>query len=182
MPSKRSTRDEVQIHQDANRQAPVLFVGNPLPMRIYDVQTLRFLEANGSAAPVLAAVNVSPLQLMRSDIVAEVREAISQSGIGPIWLEMEITERVALNFDEIAMRMEHLAEMGIRFAMDDFSTGYSSFQHLDRLPISTLKIDRSFIQQLSEASRSYPIVQAIIAMGHSLQMQIIAEGVEQEDQ
>ena len=133
MPSKRSTRDEVQIHQDANRQAPVLFVGNPLPMRIYDVGTLRFLEANESATPVLAAVNVSPLQLMRSDFVAEVREAISQSGIDPIWLEMEITERVALNFDEIAKRMEHLAEMGLRFAADDFGTAYSSFQHLDPL-------------------------------------------------
>ncbi len=66
--------------------------------------------------------------------------------------------------------------------VDDFGTGYSSLQHLNYLPISTLKIDCSFIQQLSVASHSYPGVQAIIAMEHSLQMQIIAEGVEHEDQ
>ena len=132
--------------------------------------------------PLCIAVNVSPLQLMRPDFAAEVERAISESGIDPSWLEMEITERVVLDFDEIARRMRPLADMGIRFAVDDFGTGYSSLQHLHRLPISTLKIDRSFIQQLSKASRSYPIVKAIIAMGHSLQMEIIAEGVEHEDQ
>jgi diguanylate cyclase (GGDEF)-like protein/PAS domain S-box-containing protein len=134
------------------------------------------------AIPVRVAVNVSPLQLMHAEFTAEVRQALSQSGADPSWLEMEITERVVLNFDEVAKRMEELAAMGIRFAVDDFGTGYSSLQHLYRLPISTLKIDRSFVQQLSESSRSYPIVQAIVAMGHSLQMQIIAEGVEYEDQ
>jgi diguanylate cyclase (GGDEF)-like protein/PAS domain S-box-containing protein len=132
--------------------------------------------------PLCIAVNVSPLQLMRPDFAAEVKRAVSDSGIDPTWLEMEITERVVLDFDEIARRMRPLADMGIRFAVDDFGTGYSSLQHLNRLPISTLKIDRSFVQQLSKASRSYPIVKAIIAMGHSLQMQIIAEGVEHEDE
>jgi diguanylate cyclase (GGDEF)-like protein/PAS domain S-box-containing protein len=137
---------------------------------------------SGRTKPVRITVNVSPLQLMRSNFVAEVRQVISESGIDPAWLEMEITERVVLNFDEIAKRMEELAEIGIRFAVDDFGTGYSSLQHLQRLPISTLKIDRSFVHQLSESSRSYPIVKAIIAMGHSLQMEVIAEGVETEDQ
>jgi diguanylate cyclase (GGDEF)-like protein/PAS domain S-box-containing protein len=132
--------------------------------------------------PVCIAVNVSPLQLMRSDFAAEVKEIISRSGIEPAWLEMEITERVVLNFDEIAKRVEQLAAIGIRFAVDDFGTGYSSLQHLHRLPISTLKIDRSFVHQLSESSRSYSIVKALIAMGHSLQMEVIAEGVETEDQ
>ena len=132
--------------------------------------------------PVCIAVNVSPLQLMRPDFAAEVEQAITMSGIRPEWLEMEITERVVLNFDEIGRRMEQLAALGVRFAVDDFGTGYSSLQHLHGLPISTLKIDRSFIAQLSEASRSYPIVKAILAMGHSLQMQVIAEGVENEDQ
>jgi diguanylate cyclase (GGDEF)-like protein/PAS domain S-box-containing protein len=132
--------------------------------------------------PVCIAVNVSPLQLMRSDFAAEVKEIISRSGVEPAWLEMEITERVVLNFDEIAKRVEQLAAIGIRFAVDDFGTGYSSLQHLHRLPISTLKIDRSFVHQLSESSRSYSIVKALIAMGHSLQMEVIAEGVETEDQ
>lgn len=132
--------------------------------------------------PVSIAVNVSPLQLMRSDFLAEVQHAIARSGINPQWLEIELTERVVLDIDEAAERMVQLAAMGIRFALDDFGTGYSSLQHLQRLPISTLKIDRSFIQQLCESSRSYSIVKAIIAMGHGLQMQVIAEGVEREDQ
>lgn len=133
-------------------------------------------------APVRLAVNISPLQLMRSDFVGEVQEVISEAGIEPSWLEMEITERVVLNIDEIAPRMTELADMGIRFAVDDFGTGYSSLQHLHRLPISTLKIDCSFIQLLCESSRSYSLVKSIIAMGHSLQMEVIAEGVEHDDQ
>lgn len=133
-------------------------------------------------SPVCIAVNISPLQLMRPDFVTEVRQAISESGINPAWLEMEITERVVLNINEIAKRMSELAEIGIRFAVDDFGTGYSSLQHLHRLPVSTLKIDCSFVQQLCESSRSYSIVKSIIAMGHSLHMEVIAEGVEHEDQ
>jgi len=133
--------------------------------------------------PLRIAVNVSPLQLMRLDFAAEVREILAQSGVNPEWLEMEITERVVLNFDVIAQRMKEISAMGIRFAVDDFGTGYSSLQHLHRLPISTVKIDRSFVQRLCEAnSSSYPIVEAIIAMGHSLNMQVIAEGVEDKDQ
>jgi diguanylate cyclase (GGDEF)-like protein len=132
--------------------------------------------------PGRIAVNVSPLQLMRSDFAAEVQQAVLESGVDPALLEMEITERVVLNFDEIGKRMEELAAMGIRFAVDDFGTGYASLQHLHRLPISTLKIDRSFIQRLCESSRSYPIVKAIIELAHSLRMQVIAEGVEDEDQ
>jgi diguanylate cyclase (GGDEF)-like protein len=131
---------------------------------------------------VRIAVNVSPLQLMRSDFAAEVQRAILESGAEPALLEIEITERVVLNFDEIAKRMSAFAAMGIRFALDDFGTGYASLQHLHRLPISTLKIDRSFIQRSCESSRSYPIVKAIIELAHSLKMQVIAEGVEDEDQ
>jgi len=136
----------------------------------------------GRETPVCIAINISPLQLMRPDFVSEIRQVISKSGINPAWLEMEITERVVVNINEVAGRMTELAEIGIRFAVDDFGTGYSSLQHLHRLPISTLKIDRSFIQQLCESSRSYSIVKSIIAMGHGLQMEVIAEGVEHEDQ
>ena len=87
-----------------------------------------------------------------------------------------------MNFDEIAKHMAEFAAMGIRFALDDFGTGYTALQHLHRLPISTLKIDRSFIQRLCESSRSHPIVKAIIELAHSLKIQVIAEGVEDEDQ
>lgn len=132
--------------------------------------------------PVRIAVNVSPLQLTRADFVTEVKRVIQESGIDPTWLEIEITERVVLNFDEVAKRMLELSEMGILFAVDDFGTGYSSLRHLYQLPISTVKIDRCFVQRLCESSRSYPIVAAIIAMGHSLNMQVLAEGVEEQEQ
>ncbi len=89
---------------------------------------------------------------------------------------------MVLNFDEVAKRMLELSEMGILFAVDDFGTGYSSLRHLYQLPISTVKIDRCFVQRLCESSRSYPIVAAIIAMGHSLNMQVLAEGVEEQEQ
>jgi diguanylate cyclase (GGDEF)-like protein/PAS domain S-box-containing protein len=137
---------------------------------------------SGRSIPVRVAINVSPLQLMQPEFLSQVRAAVSQSGIDPGWLEMEITERVVLNPNEIVERMTELARMGIRFAVDDFGTGYSSLQHLHQLPVSTLKIDCSFIRQLCESSRSYSLVKSIIAMGHSLHMEVIAEGVEHEDQ
>jgi EAL domain-containing protein (putative c-di-GMP-specific phosphodiesterase class I) len=91
-----------------------------------------------------------------------VQQAILELGVDPALLEIEITERVVLNFDEIAKRMTEIAAMGIRFAVDDFGTGHASLQHLHRLPISTLK--------------------AIIELAHSLKTQVIAEGVEDQDQ
>jgi EAL domain-containing protein (putative c-di-GMP-specific phosphodiesterase class I) len=131
---------------------------------------------------VRVAVNVSPSQLMRKEFASEVAESLSKWNIDPACLEMEITERAILNFDEIRREMQELSAMGIRFAVDDFGTGYSSLQHLHRLPISAVKIDRSFVQRLCDSSSSYPIVKAIIAVGHSMKMEVIAEGVELEEQ
>lgn len=132
--------------------------------------------------PISLSINISPLQLMRSGFVLEVQEAIDGSGINPAWLHMEISERAILNIEELVKPMTQLATMGIRFAVDDFGMGNSSIRHLHRLPISTLKLDQSFIQQLCQSSRSYSIVKAVISMGHSLDMRVIAEGVENEDQ
>jgi diguanylate cyclase (GGDEF)-like protein len=133
-------------------------------------------------SPLRIAVNVSPSQLMRKEFASEVGDSLSKWKIDPACLEMEITERAILNFDEISTEIQELSAMGIRFAVDDFGTGYSSLQHLHRLPISTVKIDRSFVQRLCDSSSSYPIVKAIIAVGHSMKMEVIAEGVEQEEQ
>jgi EAL domain-containing protein (putative c-di-GMP-specific phosphodiesterase class I) len=135
-----------------------------------------------STSPTRVAVNVSPSQLMRKEFASEVADSLAKWKIDPTCLEMEITERAILNFDEISTEMHELASMGVRFAVDDFGTGYSSLQHLHRLPISAVKIDRSFVQRLCDSSSSYPIVKAIIAVGHSMKMEVIAEGVEQEEQ
>ena len=128
------------------------------------------------------AVNVSPLQIRKKDFPAKVLEVVKESGITPSCLELEITERVMLNFDEVAAHMRQLAAAGITFAVDDFGMGYSSLQHLHRLPIATVKIDRSFVQRICGPGGAYPIVEAIISVGHSLGMQVIAEGVEDEGQ
>lgn len=135
-----------------------------------------------STSPLRVAVNVSPSQLMRKEFASEVAASLAKWRIDPGCLEMEITERAILNIDEISSEMQELAGMGVRFAVDDFGTGYSSLQHLHRLPISTVKIDRSFVQRLCDSSSSYPIVKAIIAVGHSMKMEVIAEGVEHEEQ
>jgi len=132
--------------------------------------------------PISIAINLSPLQLMRTDFPHEVQEVISASGIDPAWLEMEISERVVVKFKDMVKPMEQLAAMGVRFAVDNFGTGYSSLQHLLQLPVSTLKLDRAFIQQLSDSSRSYSIVKAVISMAHGLNMHVIAEGIEHEGQ
>ncbi|MGD0646798.1 MAG: EAL domain-containing protein [Acidobacteriaceae bacterium] len=135
-----------------------------------------------SPSPIRVAVNVSPSQLMRKEFASEVADSLAKWKIDPSCLEMEITERAILNFDEISTEMHKLSGIGVRFAVDDFGTGYSSLQHLHRLPISAVKIDRSFVQRLCDSSSSYPIVKAIIAVGHSMKMEVIAEGVEQEEQ
>jgi diguanylate cyclase (GGDEF)-like protein/PAS domain S-box-containing protein len=135
-----------------------------------------------SASAMRVAVNVSASQLMRKEFASEVADSLGKWKIDPACLEMEITERAILNFDEISTEMHELSSMGVRFAVDDFGTGYSSLQHLHRLPISAVKIDRSFVQRLCDSSSSYPIVKAIIAVGHSMKMEVIAEGVEQEEQ
>lgn len=128
------------------------------------------------------AVNVSPLQLHSANFAADAIAIMKASAIDPDWLEFEITERAVLNFEDVVEPMRHLAAVGITFAVDDFGTGYSSLQHLHRLPISVLKIDRSFIQRIDEPRGTEAIVQAIVSMAHSLGMSVVAEGIETESQ
>ena len=133
-------------------------------------------------SPLRVAVNVSTSQLMRKEFPSEVAASLSKWEIDPSCLEMEIHERAIVNCDDIVMQMKDLHATGIRFTVDDFGTSYSSLQHLHRLPISTVKIDRSLVQRLCDPSGSYPIVKAIIALGHSMKMEVIAAGVEREEQ
>jgi EAL domain-containing protein (putative c-di-GMP-specific phosphodiesterase class I) len=132
-------------------------------------------------APGRIAVNVSPLQLSNLDFAGEVLSILAECAVDPTWLELEITERVAVNFDEVAGQVQALSQAGIHFVADDFGTGYSSLQNLERLPISTIKIDRYFLERMSDTG-STAIVGAIVVMSHSLGMHVIAEGVELEYQ
>ena len=132
---------------------------------------------------VRTAINISPLQLMRADFSARVREILAEYAVDPAMLEIEITETTVMrNLEEVVKQMQDLASVGVRFSVDDFGTGYSSLRHLHRLPIATLKIDRSFIERICEEVDTREIVQAILSLAHSLDIQVIAEGVEREEQ
>jgi diguanylate cyclase (GGDEF)-like protein/PAS domain S-box-containing protein len=129
------------------------------------------------------AINVSPLQFMRVDFAMQVREVLAELGASPHQLQIEVTETAVMrNMEDVARQMRDLAAMGVHFAVDDFGTGYSSLQHLHQLPIQTLKIDRSFVERVCEPDGTSALVQAILSLAHSLGLQVVAEGVEREEQ
>ncbi len=127
------------------------------------------------------AVNISPVQFQRGDIVAIVMNALAQSGLAPNRLELEITESVLLDKTERNIRtLENLHELGVTISMDDFGTGFSSLSYLRTFQFDKLKIDRSFVRNLPSDKRSLDIVSAIAGLGRSFGMKTVAEGVETE--
>ncbi|MBW4028799.1 MAG: sensor domain-containing phosphodiesterase [Acidobacteria bacterium] len=129
------------------------------------------------------AVNVSPLQFMRVDFSNFVEQVLKHHNMDPHLIEFEVTETTVMrNLDEVARQMRVLSDQGIRFSVDDFGTGYSSLRHLHQLPISTLKIDRSFVERICERNGTYSIVEATLSLAHSLGMNVVAEGVENKQQ
>ena len=132
---------------------------------------------------VSLAVNVSPVQFKSRTLAMKVAAALTNSGLSPHRLELEITEAVLIRDDEEALAMLHqLRELGVRIALDDFGTGYSSLSYLRRFPFDKIKIDRSFITDITEAGGSSPIVQAVVSMASARNMTTTAEGVETEQQ
>lgn len=131
---------------------------------------------------VPVAINVSAVQLMHADFAERVMEALTRYHIDPRWIHLEVTETAAMrNLKEVSGQMDKLSLAGISFSIDDFGTGHSSLGRLNQLPISVLKIDRSFIEQLSgskENCATLTIVQAILSMAHALGQKVVAEGVE----
>ncbi len=133
--------------------------------------------------PVRIAFNVSPLQLTRFDFSSYIIERLRHHNLAPSSLEMEVTESTVMrNIGQVARQIDTLARIGLHFSIDDFGTGYSSLAHLHQLPVKTLKIDRSFVERINEPNGTYAIVQAIVFLAHSLDMLVVAEGVEREDQ
>jgi len=129
------------------------------------------------------AVNLSPRQFRQKQLVGMVERALGDSGIAPSLLELELTEGMLMHHaDETVQTLAQLHEMGVRLAIDDFGTGYSSLSYLKRFPIHTLKIDRSFVQDLSHDPDDAAIVTAIVAMARGLGLSVTAEGVETEAQ
>ncbi len=133
--------------------------------------------------PVRMAVNLSGFQLERKDFAERVQAILEETGMDGKYLELEITETVIMQNPDFAVKiLSQLKEMGIHISIDDFGTGYSSLAHLKRFSVNTLKIDKSFVNEVELSSTDAAIASAIIAMGKSLDLSVIAEGVETEGQ
>jgi diguanylate cyclase (GGDEF)-like protein/PAS domain S-box-containing protein len=134
-------------------------------------------------APVPIAINISAVELRSTNFVANVREILRETGLGPQYIEFELTETAFLQDPEptVAVLCE-LKRMGIHLTLDDFGTGYSSLSYLKRFPIDSLKIDKSFVHGLCTDSDDSKLVSAVINLGDSFHLQVIAEGVETRDQ
>jgi len=127
------------------------------------------------------SVNISPQQFRSGILLQAVKKSLAKSGLPASLLELEITENLLLqDSDEPIAILKSLHQQGIQLALDDFGTGYSSLSYLRRFPLQILKIDRSFISGLQADQSSKALVEAIIAMAHSLELEVVAEGVENE--
>jgi len=129
--------------------------------------------------PVRIAVNVSALQFRESDVPSVVRRALETTGLDPRYLELELTESVLMQrVDEVAEVLHEMRALGVCISIDDFGTGYSSLSYLKRMPIDALKIDRSFVADITEDGDGAEIVSTIINLAHNLKLKAVAEGVE----
>lgn len=145
-------------------------------------QNKEWLDANPDGVRV--AVNVSACQFHRGrELIDTIASALSDTGLPPEWLEVEITESMVMdNVEQAVMTMKALKNMGVRISLDDFGTGYSSLGVLKRFPLHSLKIDQSFVSDLTSDPDDAVIVSAIISMAHKLNLSVVAEGVETEKQ
>lgn len=138
---------------------------------------------SNKSANLWVSVNVSSKQFLQTDLVALVAQTLEETGLSPQCLKLEITESAMVdNIEYVVKVMEELKKLGVKLSIDDFGTGYSSLSNLHRLPLSSLKIDRSFVKQMQENIESDEIIKTIIALAQSLNLEIIAEGVETSDQ
>ncbi|HEX6736350.1 MAG TPA: EAL domain-containing protein, partial [Azonexus sp.] len=129
------------------------------------------------------SVNVSASQFRQTDFVSQVTAALLRHGVDPTRLKIELTESLLLdNVDQVVAKMQALQALGVRFSLDDFGTGYASLAYLKRFPFEQLKVDRSFVRNVATDPDDAAIVSAIVAMGNTLRLSVVAEGVETEEQ
>ena len=143
---------------------------------------LQAWQGKPETAALQLAVNVSPRQFAEVDFVEKVLAVVERHAIAPGLLKLEITESMVLDLADTSEKIRVLSECGVRFSMDDFGTGYSSLLSLTRLPLSQLKIDQSFVQTMGTRPSDAIVVQTVISMALSLELEVIAEGVETQEQ
>ncbi|MFG0723912.1 EAL domain-containing protein [Pseudomonas sp. GLN_6] len=180
-------------HPQRGLVAPVEFIGHaektgmiiPIGQWVLEqaVRQLRIWRDDPRYASIGLAVNISQKQFRQASFVADMLRLIDEHAIDARRLDLELTETLIVqDIDDLLRKMTALVERGVRFSLDDFGTGFSSLSHLKRLPLNTLKIDRSFICDVLTDSSSETIVRTVIALGQSMGMTVIAEGVETEAQ
>lgn len=147
------------------------------------LETVRDLRRRGLAAGTVA-VNIAAAQLKIAEFPAFVRQLLDEYGLSPREIEVELTENILLHKDgsRISAALQTFRAMGVSIALDDFGTGYASLSHLSRFPVDRLKIDRSFVRDMCDDAPACTIVKATIGLAHSLDMTVVAEGIESEDQ
>ena len=181
------------LHPERGLVSPQQFIplaedtGLILPIGQWVLETacaqIKAWEANPLACELQLAVNVSARQFHQPDFVEQVRATLKKTCADPALLKLELTESVVLdNINDTIVKMHELKQIGVRFSMDDFGTGYSSLSYLTQLPLDQLKIDLSFVHNIGIKPTDAVIVQTIIGMGNSLGMEVVAEGVENEEQ
>lgn len=132
--------------------------------------------------PIRVAVNIATRQFRQQDFVKQVKTILEETGLDPQYLEIEITENVIVNNEDIIKVVTELKNLGVHIAIDDFGTGVTSISHLKRLPLDLLKIDKSFIQNIDTNQSDEVIIKAIVAMAKCLNLEVLAEGVETKKQ
>jgi EAL domain-containing protein (putative c-di-GMP-specific phosphodiesterase class I) len=146
-------------------------------------QLAEWHEEEATRPDLSVSVNLSAKQIARESLVEEVSDAIAETGIDPGNLALEITETAIIgNAETAASVLERLRDLGVRIHIDDFGTGYSSLSYLNRYPVETLKIDRSFIGRIGPEDENLDLVRTIIALAHVMGLRVIAEGVENQRQ
>ena len=134
-------------------------------------------------ATLRLSVNISALQFQRGDLPETVRQVLAESGLAPELLCLELTESMLMiDTTHAQQRLEELRDLGVSLSLDDFGTGYSSLAYLSRLPVQELKVDRSFIHRLYKTPSDTAVVNTIIAMAQELGLELVAEGVETQEQ
>ena len=150
-------------------------------LRIACAQAMAWQEMG--FGPLSMAVNLSARQFEQPNFLKTIHDTLTEIGLEPCLLEVELTESTVMHHVEQAISvLSELKKLGVRVSIDDFGTGYSSLSYLKRFPIDTLKVDKSFIADITNAADDGAIASAIIEMGHMLKLKLIAEGVENTEQ
>ena len=181
------------IHPERGLVSPFYFIplaeetGLILPIGQWVLDTacaqLKAWQQDALTRDLTLSINVSAKQFRQADFVDQVQATVQRHVINPMHLKLELTESMLLdNIEDTIATMTALGEIGVQFSLDDFGTGYSSLQYLKRLPLNQLKIDQSFVRDIAVDSNDQAIVRTIIAMAHMLNLNVIAEGVETEEQ